>query len=66
MGKVYAELDQRLRQFISRQPVLFVATAPCLTRSGEGGHVNLSPKGPGAGHRRGAVDLLGWAACGSR
>jgi Pyridoxamine 5'-phosphate oxidase len=45
MGKVYAELDERLVRFISRQPVFFVATAPCLTPDGEGGHVNLSPKG---------------------
>ncbi len=45
MGKVYAELDERLTNFISRQPVFFVATAPCLTSEGEGGHVNLSPKG---------------------
>ena len=41
MGKVYAGLDERLRQFISAQPVFFVATAP----SGDGGHVNVSPKG---------------------
>jgi hypothetical protein len=45
MGKVYAELDERLAKFISRQPVFFVATAPCLSANGEGGHVNLSPKG---------------------
>ncbi len=45
MGKVYAELDERLRKFIARQPVFFVATAPCLTPDGEGGHVNVSPKG---------------------
>jgi pyridoxamine 5'-phosphate oxidase-like protein len=45
MGKVYPELDQRLRKFIARQPVFFVATAPCLTSDGRGGHVNLSPKG---------------------
>jgi hypothetical protein len=45
MGKVYAELDERLRKFIARQPVFFVATAPCLTADGEGGHVNISPKG---------------------
>jgi hypothetical protein len=45
MGKVYAELDERLRKFISRQPVFFVATAPCLTPDGGGGHVNVSPKG---------------------
>jgi Pyridoxamine 5'-phosphate oxidase len=41
MGKVYTGLDERLRQFISAQPVFFVATAP----SGDGGHVNVSPKG---------------------
>ena len=41
MGKVYAGLDDRLRQFISAQHVYFVATAP----SGGGGHVNVSPKG---------------------
>ena len=45
MGKVYAELDERLTKFISRQSVFFVATAPCLTQDGSGGHVNLSPKG---------------------
>jgi hypothetical protein len=45
MGKVYAELDERLRKFISRQPMFFVATAPCLTAAGDGGHVNVSPKG---------------------
>jgi hypothetical protein len=41
MGKVYTGLDERLRQFISAQPVFFVATAP----SGSSGHVNVSPKG---------------------
>jgi hypothetical protein len=41
MGKVYTGLDERLRQFISAQPMFFVATAP----SGDGGHVNVSPKG---------------------
>jgi hypothetical protein len=45
MGKVYADLDERLRKFIARQPVFFVATAPCLSPDGEGGHVNVSPKG---------------------
>jgi hypothetical protein len=45
MGKVYAALDERLIKFISRQPVFFVATAPCLAPDGEGGHINLSPKG---------------------
>jgi hypothetical protein len=45
MGKVYPELDERLREFIATQSVFFVATAPCLTSAGEGGYVNLSPKG---------------------
>lgn len=45
MGKLYRELDERLTKFIARQPVFFVATAPCLTSDGRGGHVNLSPKG---------------------
>jgi hypothetical protein len=45
VGKLYPELDERLRKFIARQSVFFVATAPCLTADGEGGHVNVSPKG---------------------
>lgn len=45
MGQVYPELDQRLMQFITSQPVFFVATAPCLDEAGNGGHVNVSPKG---------------------
>ena len=45
MGKLYPELDERLRKFIARQSVFFVATAPCLSADGTGGHVNLSPKG---------------------
>jgi hypothetical protein len=44
VGTLYAELDERLRKFIARQPVFFVATAPCLTDDGDGGHVNVSPK----------------------
>jgi hypothetical protein len=40
MGKIYDKLDERLRKFISQQPVYFVATAPR-----DGGHVNVSPKG---------------------
>ena len=43
--QVYPELDERLTKFILSQPVFFVATAPCLAASGEGGHVNVSPKG---------------------
>lgn len=41
MGKLYAELDDGLREFIGRQHVFFVATAPLSAE----GHVNLSPKG---------------------
>ncbi len=41
MGKVYAEIDDKLRTFIEAQQMFFVATAP----SGSEGHVNLSPKG---------------------
>lgn len=40
MGKVHERIDGRLREFIDRQHVFFVATAPS-----RGGHVNLSPKG---------------------
>jgi hypothetical protein len=45
MATVYPELDERLTKFIAAQPIFFVATAPCLTASGDGGHVNVSPKG---------------------
>jgi hypothetical protein len=45
MAKVYAQLDDRLRKFILAQSIFFVATAPRLSAEGEGGHVNVSPKG---------------------
>jgi hypothetical protein len=41
MAKVFEQIDDSLRYFIEAQPMFFVATAP----SGDGGHVNLSPKG---------------------
>ena len=41
MAKLFEDIDDKLRAFIERQPMFFVATAP----SGDGGHVNLSPKG---------------------
>ncbi|MFJ2186979.1 pyridoxamine 5'-phosphate oxidase family protein [Kitasatospora sp. NPDC087861] len=41
MGKQYESIDGRLRAFIERQPVYFVATAPLSAD----GHVNVSPKG---------------------
>jgi Pyridoxamine 5'-phosphate oxidase len=45
MGKIFAGLDDRLRQFIVAQPVFFVATAPGCTGQPDNGHVNVSPKG---------------------
>lgn len=42
MGKLYDEIDARLTAWIERQHMFFVGTAP----SGDGGHVNVSPKGP--------------------
>ena len=41
MGKVYERIDENIREWIARQQMFFVATAP-LTASG---HVNVSPKG---------------------
>ncbi|MDX6668183.1 MAG: hypothetical protein QOK04_1563 [Solirubrobacteraceae bacterium] len=43
MGREYDTIDQHWREWIARQPLFFVATAPL---SGDG-HVNVSPKGPG-------------------
>ena len=40
MAKIHERIDGRLRQFIERQHVFFVATAPR-----DGGHANVSPKG---------------------
>ena len=41
MGKRYAEIDARLREWIDRQHLFFVGTAPDQTD----GHLNISPKG---------------------
>src|SRR5579883_898924 len=41
MGKLFPELTDDLREFIARQHVFFVATAPLSAD----GHVNVSPKG---------------------
>jgi hypothetical protein len=41
MGRVYEGLDGPLRDWLARQHVFFVATAPLAAD----GHVNLSPKG---------------------
>ena len=42
MGKVYEGIDERWREWISRQALFFVGSAPL---AGDG-HVNVSPKGP--------------------
>ena len=42
MGRTYDAIDDRLRDWICRQPLFFVGTAPL---DGDG-HVNVSPKGP--------------------
>jgi hypothetical protein len=61
MAKVFDQIDERLRGWIEAQPLFFVGTAP----SGDGGHVNVSPKG-GKGlfavtgpHGFAYVDLMG-------
>ncbi len=41
MGRTYEGIDDRLAQWLLRQPVFFVATAPLAAD----GHVNCSPKG---------------------
>src|SRR5215467_14799180 len=41
MGKVYESIDEKLADWIGRQRLFFVATAPS-----DGGRVNVSPKGP--------------------
>lgn len=42
MAKIFDGIDERLREWIGRQTMYFVGTAPL---SGEG-HLNVSPKGP--------------------
>jgi hypothetical protein len=42
VGKVYDAIDERWRDWIARQPLFFVGTAPL---AGDG-RVNVSPKGP--------------------
>src|ERR687893_2808465 len=42
MARTYEEIDAALGEWIARQPLFFVATAPL---AGDG-HVNVSPKGP--------------------
>jgi pyridoxamine 5'-phosphate oxidase-like protein len=42
MGRIYERIDENQRKWISQQSMFFVGTAP----SGDGGHINVSPKGP--------------------
>ena len=42
MAKVFEEIPDHMREWITRQALFFVATAPL----GPDGHVNVSPKGP--------------------
>ena len=42
MGRTYDRIDERQREWIARQSLFFVGTAP----RGDEGHVNVSPKGP--------------------
>jgi Pyridoxamine 5'-phosphate oxidase len=42
VGKLYEAIDDHWRDWIAKQPLFFVGTAPLR----EDGHVNLSPKGP--------------------
>jgi hypothetical protein len=42
MARTYDRIDEHLRDWIARQPMFFVGTAPL---AGDG-HVNVSPKGP--------------------
>ena len=41
MGKIYQTIDQQLTDWLRKQHLFFVATAP----SGSGGSINCSPKG---------------------
>src|ERR1700748_1368396 len=41
MGKMYEKMQEPHKEFITRQKMFFVATAPMATN----GHINLSPKG---------------------
>ncbi|MEO8687350.1 MAG: pyridoxamine 5'-phosphate oxidase family protein [Solirubrobacteraceae bacterium] len=47
MARTYDEIDDTMREWIARQPMFFVGSAPLA----EDGHVNLSPKGPGGSLR---------------
>src|SRR3954467_10070207 len=42
MGRIYERIDDHQQAWIAKQSMFFVGTAP----SGDGGHINVSPKGP--------------------
>jgi hypothetical protein len=42
VGRIYERIDEHQREWIARQPMFFVGSAPLDTD----GHVNVSPKGP--------------------
>jgi hypothetical protein len=50
MARTYDAITDHLRDWVARQPMFFVASAPLAA----GGHVNVSPKGPG-----GSLKILG-------
>ena len=63
MGKVFDGIDEQLADWITAQPMWFVATAPLAST----GHVNLSPRGNGGlsllgTHRLAWVDYTGSSA----
>jgi hypothetical protein len=64
MGRTYEEIDERWRNWIAGQAMFFVGTAPLF----EGGHVNVSPKGPMGtlrvldGHTIAYLDVIGSGA----
>ena len=64
MGRIYDTIDDSLQQWLTKQPMFFVATAP----NDPAGHVNVSPKGGSGvfrvlGPRQVAyVDLIGSGA----
>ena len=64
MGRIYERIEPFLADWIVRQPMFFVATAP----SGDDGHINVSPKGPIGtlrlldGHTVAYLDMVGSGA----
>ena len=61
MARTYDAITDHLRDWVARQPMFFVGSAPLAAE----GHVNLSPKGPGGSlrilgdHRVAYLDISG-------